>query len=67
MNYKTKVLTIKMFHVTNNSLATSDGFIDYSISFGIKHANKSQQGHEYNVPNKALYETSVAQTQMRKR
>lgn len=46
MNYKTKGLSIKMFHDINNSLATSDGFIYYSISFGIKHANKSQQGCE---------------------
>ena len=39
-----------MFRVINNSLATSDGFMYYSISFGIKHANKSQQGGEYSVP-----------------
>lgn len=39
-----------MFRVINNSLATSDGFTYYSISFGIKHANKSQQGREYSVP-----------------
>lgn len=51
MNYKTKDLSIKMYHVINNSLATSDGFTYYSISFGIKHANKSQQGGEYSVPN----------------
>lgn len=51
MNYKTKSLSIKMFHVVNNSLATSDGFTYHSISFGIKHAYKSQQGREYSVPN----------------
>lgn len=51
MNYKTEDLSIKMYHVINNFLATSDGFTYYSISFGIKHANKSQQGHEYSVPN----------------
>lgn len=39
-----------MFHVINNSLATSDGFTYYNISFGIKHANQSQQGGEYRVP-----------------
>lgn len=39
-----------MFCVINNSLATSDGFTYYSISFGIKHANQSQQGREYRVP-----------------
>lgn len=49
MNYKTKDISIKMFHVINNSLATSDGFTYYNISFGIKHANASQQGREYSV------------------
>ena len=38
-----------MFRVINNSLATSDGFTYCSISFGIKHANPSQQGREYRV------------------
>lgn len=38
-----------MFYVINNSLAISDGFTYYSISFGIKHANASQQGRKYSV------------------
>lgn len=49
-----------MFHVINNSLATSDGFTYYSISFGIKHAYKSQQGGEYSVPNIEACESDAA-------
>lgn len=43
MNHKTEDPSIKMFHVINNSLVTSDGFTYYSISFGIKHANKANK------------------------
>lgn len=68
MNYKTKDLSIKMFHVINNSLATSDGFAYYNISFGIKHANASQQGREYSVAeHKSTYKTSGADTAGRER
>lgn len=62
LNHTTEDLSIKMYHVINNSLATSDGFTCYSISFGIKHANKSQQG-EYSVPNtKHLWTRRCADT-----
>lgn len=68
MNYKTKDPSIKMFHVINNSLVTSDGFTYYSISFGIKHANKANKGVSTVSQTQSTYETSVAQTQqMRKR
>lgn len=50
MNYKTKDLCIKMIHVINNFIATFDGFTYYSVSFGIKHANASQQGREASIP-----------------
>lgn len=66
MNYETKDLSIKMFHVINNSLATSDGFTYYNISFGIKHANASQQGLEYSVAkHKALIKQVSRRQQMR--
>lgn len=40
---KAKDLSIKMLHVINNSLATSDGFTGYSVGFGIR-CERKQQG-----------------------
>lgn len=55
-----------MFHVINNSLATSDGFTYYSISFGIKHAQKANKVMNPVFHTQSTYETRGAQTQQMK-
>lgn len=50
--YKTKDLSIKMLHVINNPLATSDGFTGYSVGFGIR-CERKQQGRGYEVPDQS--------------